>query len=124
MIPVTNRFGIELPAEVAFVGGDVGLVLGLAEETVERLVVGQVTGRRQLQAGQSDVAAVEVDSNDLARIGRKVGEDVAATRGDRDQPCAGLQRERTQVDDGIFPDLRIDQAAKGEGEDALENTLP
>ena len=67
--------------------------------------------------------AVQVDGEDLGRIGGEVGEHVAAAGGDRDDPRARLQLQRLQIDVGVFPDLRIDKALEGEGEDALADAV-
>src|SRR5262249_25684507 len=83
VIPVATRRGVETAAKVALVGRDIGLVLGLAEEAEEGLVVGQVARRGELETGEGDVAAIEIDRDDLTGIGGEVRQDVAAARGDR-----------------------------------------
>ena len=64
---------------------------------------------------------VEVDGGDAGRIGREIGEHVAAARGDRDHLMSRADVERLHVDDRILPDLRIDQALEREREQALEH---
>jgi hypothetical protein len=79
---------------------------------------------RDLDPGQRDVRAVEVDRDDLLGVGGQVGEDVAAARCDRDEARLGSELEGGHVDRGILPDLRVDQALEGEGEAALQDTSP
>ena len=51
--------------------------------------------------------------------GGHVGEDVAAAGRDGDQVLAVLELQRLEIDDRIFPDLRIDEAREGEREQPL-----
>ena len=43
-------------------------------------MVGQMCQRRQLQPGQRDMIGIEIDRDDLRRIGGQIIEDVAAAR--------------------------------------------
>jgi len=109
--------------KVALIGPDIGIVLGVAEEPEEGLVVRQVAHGGELETGQRDMRPIEIDSNDLAGSGGEIGQDVAAARRDGDQARARRERQRPQVDLRILPDLGVDQTAKSEREDALQNTL-
>ena len=82
-----------------------------------------MAGGGELETGQRDMGAVEIDRDDLAGIGGEIGQDVAPARGDRDQPRTGPKRKRAEIDLRVLPDLRIDEAAKGERENPLENAL-
>ena len=64
---------------------------------------------------------IEVDGDDLRRIGGQIIENVAAARGDGDQPMVGLEIERLQIDVGVFPDLVIHKPLKHKGEQALQH---
>ena len=90
---------------------------------MERLVRGKLVGSGELQSRQRYMRAVQIDRENGCGIGGQVGEDVAAARRDGDHSCAGLQRQRFQVDFRVFPDLRIDEAAEGEGEDAFADSV-
>ena len=61
----------------------------------------------------------EIDRRDLCRTRRQVGEDVAAARGDRHDMTVGPERQRLEIDLGVFPDLGVDQTA----EQPFEQTL-
>ena len=67
------------------------------------------------------MGAVEIDRGDAGRIGREVGEDVAAARGDGDHLMPRPDVERGHVDDRVLPDLRIDEALERQREQALED---
>ena len=45
----------------------------------------------------------------FAGIGGQIVQDVAAARGDGDQPVMGLELQRLQIDVGVFPDLVVDK---------------
>ena len=83
-------------------------------------MVGQMGQRRQLQPGQRDMIGIEIDGDDLCRLGGQIIEDVAAARGDGDQPVMGLKLQRLQIHAGIFPDLVIDKALKHQGKKPLQ----
>ena len=83
-------------------------------------MIGQGLRRTELEAAERDMRAVEVDRGDLRRIGGQVGEDVAPARGDRHHVIGGAEGERLHVDRRVLPDLRVDQAAEGEGEQPFE----
>ena len=67
---------------------------------------------------------VEIDRDNFGGIGREIRKNIAAARGDRDYAIGGLKVQRLHVDDRIFPDLRIDEVAKREGEHPLLQTAP
>ncbi len=50
---------------------------------------------------------------------RHVAEDVAAAGRDGGEMLAGLEVERLEIDDRVFPDLRIDEPGEGEREKPL-----
>ena len=64
---------------------------------------------------------VEVDRGDAGRIGRQVGEHVAAARGDGDHLMSGADVEGPHVYDRVLPDLGIDEALEREREQPLEH---
>jgi hypothetical protein len=123
-LPVAPRVVVDLVAQEAAVGGDVGLLVGGAEEAEEGVPARQVLRGRELQARQRHVGMVEVDGDDRGRIGGQVGERVAAARRDGDHAGAGRQLERLQVDVGILPDLRVDEPLEGESEESLAHACP
>jgi hypothetical protein len=65
------------------------------------------------------MGAVEVDGDDLLRVGNEVGEDVAAAGGDRDEARLRPEAKRLHVDHRIFPDLRVDEALEDQREQSL-----
>ena len=69
------------------------------------------------------MSAVEVDGGDAGRIGDQVVEDIAAAGSDGQHMVARADLQSLEVDRRIFPDLRIDQAAKRQRENALEHAL-
>lgn len=86
-------------------------------------VIGQMPCRRDFQPPQCDMRGVEIDRDDLGRVGNQIGQDVAAARRDGDDAAVGLDLQRLHVDDRIFPDLRIDQSLEGEGKGTVEKPL-
>ena len=121
--PIGARLGVDLIAQEAAVGGEICFFVGRAEEAVEGVVGRQQARRGELQLRQRHVRAVQVDGDDLLRVGGQVGEHVAAARGDGDHARMRLQRQRPHVDVRVFPDLRVDEPAEGEGEDALQDAF-
>ena len=75
----------------------------------------------ELESAERDMGAVEIDGDDLGRVGGQIGEGVAAARGDGRDAIARAEAQRLEIDDRIFPDLRIDEAAKRGGEQAFEH---
>ncbi len=65
--------------------------------------------------------AVEVDGDDFGGVGGQIGKSVASARGDGDDAVPRADFQRFEIDDRIFPDLRIDQAAKRGGEKTLQH---
>jgi hypothetical protein len=120
--PIGARDGIEMRLDAGIVGGHIVARSGGAEEAQKRLVIGQMAQRRELQSTERDMRAVEVDGADAGRVRREIRQDVAATRRDRDQMIVGAHVERRHVDDRILPDLRIDETAEREGEEAFQKT--
>jgi hypothetical protein len=65
---------------------------------------------------------VQIDRRDRGRVCGQIAEDVAAPARDCDDVTVGRDRQRLHVDDGVLPNLGIDQPAKGKGESALQQT--
>ena len=102
---------------------DVAGVVGVAEERVELRVALQMARGRELEAGESDVGAVEVDGGDPGGIGDEVAQHVAAAGRDREHVALRRDLERLEVDDRVFPDLRIDQVLERAREGALAQAV-
>jgi len=115
------RGGIEFHPQAPVIGGDIGARVGSAEETEEAVVVRQVLESADLEPPKRDMGAVEIDRGDAGRIGREVGEDVAAAGGNGDHLMPRTDVERGHVDDRVLPDLRIDEALERQREQALEH---
>ena len=111
-LPIGARDGVEAWRQLAIISRDIGARIGWTEEAVERFIVGQVLQRAKLQPAERDMGAVEVDSDDLGRIGGQIGQRVAAARGDGGDALAGTEPQGFEVDDRIFPNLRVDEARK------------
>ena len=109
--------------QVVEVGLDVLLPVGVGEEGAEGGVVRQMAERRELQLVERHVRRIEIDGGDRDRRCREVAQHVAAARRDGDQALALLEAQRLEIDDGVFPDLRIDEAAEGEREQPLLDAL-
>lgn len=118
-LPVADRHLVEMGADMRPVGGDIGALPRLREEAVEAVMVRQVAGRSDLELAERDMGGVEIDRVERARPRRQIGEHVASARGDGDDVAVRPDVHRLHVDQWIFPDLRIDKAAKSEGEGAL-----
>ncbi len=114
-VPVGAGLRVERRAQPR-IGLKVGGDAGAGEEVVEGGVVGQVAPPRQPEAVERDVMGVEVDRGDGGGIGQEVAHHVAAARGDGDEAVGRFQRQRLHVDLGILPDLGVDEAAEGQGE--------
>ena len=111
-------------SQVTLVVGDVFRVLAVAEELVERLVVGEVLEGGELQPRHRHVIRVEVDRDDPLRLVDEVVENVAAAAGDRHDPRSRPDAEGLSVDARILPDLVVDEALEPEGEHPLEHPPP
>ena len=119
-VPIGGAGRVEMRQGRSGGSGDIAAAGGVAEERQEACMVGQVLQCGELEATERDMRPVEVDRADPGRPRREIGERVAAAGRDRDDVVPRLDRQRLHVDDRVFPDLRIDQAAEGEGEEALE----
>jgi hypothetical protein len=84
-------------------------------------VVGQASQALDFELVESDVSAVEIDRQDLGRVGHEIRQYVAAARGDSRHSIARPEPQRLHVDDRVLPDLRIDQIAERQREKALLN---
>ena len=58
------------------------------------------------------MCAIKIDSGDMDRRTSQIAHHIAATRSDGHDVVPWFERHRFHVDIGIFPDLRIDEAAK------------
>jgi hypothetical protein len=114
--PIRARLVVEVVLEEAPIGGDVGGFVGLAEEAVEGLPGRQAASGRELQSVERHMGAAEVDRRDPSGIGDEIGEHVAPSRSDRHDVALRRQRQCLQVDLGVLPDLRVDQAFECPGE--------
>ena len=83
-------------------------------------MAGQVAQGGNLQPAQRDMRGVQINGDDLARIGGQVRQRIAAATGDRQDAPAGRDFQRGHVGLRIFPDLRVDQPLEGKGKRALE----
>ncbi len=122
-VPVFARRGVEVRAQIGLVGIDVVAAVGFGKEAAEGGVVGQVRERCELQLVERDVRRIEIDRRYGDRGRCKIAQHVAAARRDGDEPLAFLQAQRLEVDDGVFPDLGIDEAAEGERKEPLLDAL-
>ena len=109
-VPIGPRRIVQMGPQVALIGADVAVVVGLAEELEEGGVVRQMARGGDLEAVQRDVVLVEVDCGDPSGIGCQIAQDVAPAGRDGDDMIARPKPERFHVDHRVFPDLRIDQA--------------
>ena len=64
---------------------------------------------------------IEIHRLDMRRLLRQVVQDVAAARCDGEDPAVPVELQCLQIDFGIFPDLRIDEALEGHREHPLED---
>ena len=102
---------------------DVGRLVGPPEEVVEGARGRAGAGRAAiLSLFSATWCRLRSTAVMRGRIGGEIAHDVAAARGDGDQPVVGSERQRLHVDLGVFPDLGIDEAAEGEGKEPVLNT--
>ena len=120
-LPIGPRLWVEMVADEAVVVGEVVLVLAVAEEFVERFVVGKMLDRGELQPREAHVVVVEVNRHDPLRLVDQIVEDVAAPAGNREQARVRADLKRLGVDPRILPNLVVDKAAKPHREHALEH---
>lgn len=73
---------------------------------------------------ERDMRRIEVNRCDRDRRRSKIAQHIAAARGDSDKLLAPLKLQRSEVDDGIFPNLRIDKPTEGKREEPLLDALP
>lgn len=83
-------------------------------------MIGQVSDRGELEPVQRDMRGVEIDGGDRGGTGEQVVEHVAAARRDRHQPALRRQRQRLEIDGGIFPDLIVDEVPEPAREEPVE----
>ena len=121
--PIAARRFIQVRRDQIAIGRDIGAIVGLREEAVETVMIGQRLRRHQLQLVERDMRGVEVDRRALRRVRRQVGQHIAAPRRDRHHMAVGLDRQRVHVDRRVLPDLGVDQPAEGEGEGAFQQAL-
>jgi hypothetical protein len=124
LIPEIAGRIVEPSPQLRVVERHVGAVPGDTEEPEERRVVVEMLQRGDLQAGQRDMRRVEVDGDNLGRIGGQVVEDVAAARRDRHDPAGGIDRQRREIDRRVFPDLIVDETREPEGDETVEQGFP
>ena len=122
-LPIAPRRRVEMRAQMALVQSDILRAVGIGEEGAEAGIIGQMQRRRLFEPVERDMRWIEVHRSDSRGIGREIGEDVAAARGDRHDMTVGRNLQHLHVDHRIFPDLGIDQPAKGESEGAFEQAL-
>ena len=118
-VPIALRHLVEPRPKDLIVDLDVSGVAGVAEQGVELRVAVEMARGRELQADESDVGAVEVDGGDPRGIGDEVAQHVAAAGRDREHVAGRRDLERFEVDDRVFPDLRVDQVLERAREGAL-----
>ncbi len=82
-----------------------------------------MTGGRYLEVRQGDVRVIQVYRRDFSRIRYQIAKDVAAARGDGDDVIVGADIQRLHIDDGIFPDLGVNQTPKQVGEKPFAQPL-
>ena len=122
-LPVGTALGVEMRCDQPVVDLDIGRIVGRAEELVERLPGRQAAGRRDLQPVERDMRQAEIDRGDFSRIGRQIGQHVAAARRDGHDVAVSIELQRLEIDLGVFPDLRVDQAAEQPLEQAFEEAF-
>src|SRR5215208_6121290 len=71
-VPIAAGLRIDGKTQEAAVGQNVRARVGVAEETVERFVVGELTSSCELQACQRDMRPVQIDRQNLCRVGGQV----------------------------------------------------
>jgi hypothetical protein len=122
--PIAPRHLVQALAQKIVVRGPVCAIVRLPEEAEEFLIGRQVLQGRKFQLGQGDVVGVQIDSNNLRGVGRKIVEYIAAARRDGQHTMVRLDCQRCQVDIGIFPDLVIDKSLKHKRKKPFERTTP
>ena len=122
-LPITPRIGVNRCLEMALVIANVLARVRLAKEAIVRVPSRQILEAGQLQLDQCHMRPVEIDRRDLVWAGGEIGQDIAPAGRNGDNVMMRLDLHRRHIDHRILPDLRIDQTAEGEREEALENAL-
>lgn len=79
--------------------------------------------RCQLKAVKRDMGRIEINSRDVLRSSHKITCDVAATRGNGNHAVSTAQAQSIHINDGVFPNLGINKAAKQERKKPLKHAL-
>ncbi len=122
-LPVAPACFVEMRTDEGAIVGDIAVAVGVGEKAAKAGMIGQPLDRHAFQIVERDMRRVEVDRNDLRRIGRQIGKDIAPAAGDRRDSVAGFDRQRLHVDDRVFPYLGIDQAFESERKSAVQQAL-
>jgi hypothetical protein len=78
---------------------------------------------RDLELVERDMAGIEVGDVDRGRTLGQIAQHVAAARRDGRDAVLRLELHRHQVDIGVFPDLRINEAGEEQAEKALGHSV-
>ena len=95
----------------------------MREEAAEQVVIGQRVDRGDLQAAQRDVRPVEVDCGDRGGVCGEIAQRVAAAAGDAENAAVFVDLEPFHVDHRVFPNLGVDQPAKGSRKGLVEQCV-
>ena len=93
----------------------------MTEEAEEAFVIGKMGKCGQFQLGERDMMRIEIQRDNRGRSGGQIIQDIAAARGNGDDPVVGPKLQRVQIDAGVFPDLIIDKALEHQGEKPFQH---
>ncbi len=122
LVPIGARVGIEPEPQIVAVALGIGRRIGFTEELPEIVVFREGAKAGQFELEQRQMGFVEIDREHLRRLGREIGQRVAAAGRDGDDGRTNRQLQRREIGLGIFPDLGIDEAAKPEGKQTVPNS--
>ena len=123
VFPEPPGLGIQMRCHMREIRIDVIRMLGDAEEFEEGFVIRQPLHRGELQPRQRDMGRIEINRDDCRRIRAQVVHDVATAGGDRHDPAVRCELQGFKIDNGIFPDLVVDEAGKPHRKQTLEKRL-
>ena len=122
-LPIAPARLVEMRADEGAIVRDIAAAVGVGEKAAKAGVIGKPLDRHAFQIVEGNMRGVEVDRDDLRRVGRQIGEDVAAPARDRRDPVARRDCQRLHVDHRIFPDLGIDETLERQRKSAVEQAL-
>lgn len=100
----------------------IGFVVCFAEKAEEVVLTRKFTQSGDLETRQRKVIGIQIDRDDLRRIGDQIIQEIASSGRDRNDAVVRFQIEGVEIDGGVFPYLVINEALEHKGENAFQGT--